>query len=94
MDGTITMIIIGTSMISHQLDILNAYGARAIQLFTGGKEGIFSFRTRIPESQSITYDFDKFTVTVAEEWYKHMSKTPQESEWIPQFQVENKCGQD
>ena len=72
---------------SHQLDLVrmlmgdpghpkSVYGWGGMNVFHSGRES--------PESQSITYDFDKFTVTLdSGNGTNYMSKTPQEIRMDP-----------
>ena len=72
---------------SHQLDItrmLMGDPGHPKSIYGWGGKNIFHSDRESPESQSITYDFDKFTVTLdSGNGTNYMSKTPQEIRMDP-----------
>ena len=72
---------------SHQLDItrmLMGDPGHPESIYGRGGKNIFHSDRESPESQSITYDFDKFTVTLdSGNGTNYMSKTPQEIRMDP-----------
>ncbi|MBK8881816.1 MAG: Gfo/Idh/MocA family oxidoreductase [Bacteroidales bacterium] len=72
---------------SHQLDItrmLMGDPGHPRSVYGWGGKNIFHSERESPESQSITYDFDKFTVTVdSGNGTNYMSKTPQDIRMDP-----------
>ena len=72
---------------SHQLDLtrmLMGDPGHPRSIYGWGGRNIFHSERESPESQSITYDFEKFTVTVdSGNGTSYMSKTPQEIRMDP-----------
>lgn len=72
---------------SHQLDLtrmLMGDPGHPKSIYGWGGKNIFHSERETPESQSITYDYDKFTVTLdSGNGTNYMSKTPQEIRMDP-----------
>jgi predicted dehydrogenase len=72
---------------SHQLDLMRMLmgdPGHPTSVYGWGGKNIFHSERESPESQSITYDYDKFTVTLdSGNGTNYMSKTPQEIRMDP-----------
>jgi predicted dehydrogenase len=72
---------------SHQLDLMRMLmgnPGHPVSVYGWGGNKIFHSERETPESQSITYDYEKFTVTVdSGNGTSYMSKTPQEIRMDP-----------